>query len=110
MNKEKEIEGMAKVIVKFKEKHDIPLGVGFHSVDLSKHIIEAGYRKADEVRKETAKEILREIFRRLDNEIYEELGDRGDDVNYYTIDVREWICFIVDELGRKYALKNSEIV
>ena len=58
MNKEKEIEGMAKVIVNFKEKHDIPLGVGFHSVDLSKHIIEAGYRKAEEVRKETAKEIL----------------------------------------------------
>lgn len=54
----KEIEEMTKIIVNFKEKHDIPLSVGFHSVDLSKHIIEAGYRKADEVRKETAREIL----------------------------------------------------
>ena len=66
MNKEKEIEGMAKVIVNFKEKHDIPLGVGFHSVDLSKHIIEAGYRKADEVRKETAKEIYERVEKWLD--------------------------------------------
>lgn len=62
MNKEKEIEEMAKVIVNFKEKHDIPLGVGFHSVDLSKHIIEAGYRKAEDVRKETAKDILQELY------------------------------------------------
>lgn len=66
MDKEKEIEGMAKVIVNFKEKHDIPLGVGFHSVDLSKHIIEAGYRKAEDVRKETAKEIYERVEKWLD--------------------------------------------
>ena len=54
----KDIEEITKVIVNFKEKHSIPLGVDFHSVDLSKDIIEAGYRKADEVKKETAREIL----------------------------------------------------
>ena len=57
MDKEKEIEEMVKIARKYSEKFaNTPYYKGVKT-DMEA-IYEAGYRKADEVRKETAKEIL----------------------------------------------------
>lgn len=58
MAKEEEIREMTKEIVAFKVQNELPLGVGIHSVELSKHLVEAGYRKAADVRKEVIKEVV----------------------------------------------------
>ena len=60
MNKEKEIEELNDELADFCEEIvNISCGDELACADcLARHLIEAGYRKTDEVRKETAREIL----------------------------------------------------
>lgn len=70
MDKEKEIEGLAKTTCGYNGRK---CNICYNYVDgtfvekcphhhLAKYLIEEGYRKAEEVRKETAKEILQKLY------------------------------------------------
>ena len=59
MDKEKEIEEIEKIIENTMVICDDYICIGAH--ETAEKIVNIGYRKADEVRKETAKEILKEV-------------------------------------------------
>ena len=62
MNKQKEIEEMAICVDETcDDVEDNKCNSRKCSLCISKHLVGEGYRKADEVRKETAKEILKEV-------------------------------------------------
>lgn len=63
MNKEKEIEGMASDIADIcVDLADTSCGDKQCCTCMSKYLIEAGYRKAEEVRKETEKHIYQKLY------------------------------------------------
>ena len=69
MNKEKEIERMVQIAYNYsKEFANTPYYKGVYT-DMES-VCEAGYRKADEVRKETAKEILQDLYDGVINATY----------------------------------------
>lgn len=64
MTKEEQIEKMAKDIAGIEQQDDLTLGEVYGieaTFELAEILCDAGYRKAEEVRKETAREILQKI-------------------------------------------------
>lgn len=87
MDKEREIEEMCEIARKYSE--DIANTPYYKGVKTDMEAIyEAGYRKADEVRKETAKEILQAVY----NEWFKS----------------ETIDLFVKNLAKKYGIEVDE--
>ena len=62
MTKEEQIEEMAKDIAGIEQQEDLTLGEVYGieaTFELAEILCDAGYRKADEVRKETAREVIK---------------------------------------------------
>lgn len=96
MNKEKEIEEMAEFIGEtLSVRHEgdrFPLTVLTRDF-LARRIIKAGYRKADEVRKEMAKEILQDLY---------------DEASKYCDDTMGLNTYEIKQLAKKYGVEVDE--
>lgn len=65
MTKEEQIEEMVKDIAGIEQQEDLTLGEVYGieaTFELAEILFDAGYRKADEVRKETARAILQTMY------------------------------------------------
>lgn len=69
MTKEEQIEKMAKDIAGIEQQEDLTLGEVYGieaTFELAEILCDAGYRKSDEVRKETAREVISWILNHID--------------------------------------------
>lgn len=71
MTKEEQIEEIAKDIAGIEQQEDLTLGEVYGieaTFELAEILCDAGYRKAEEIRKETAREILDKILKVIEFE------------------------------------------
>lgn len=107
MTKEEQIEKMAKDIAGIEQQDDLTLGEVYGieaTFELAEILCDAGYRKADEVRKETAREIL--------NLVYQRVKDISGKSEYLLDDesIYEDSSFVnvLNNIGQKYGVEVEE--
>lgn len=110
MDKEREIEEMAKTVnngcrVACSDCRERALCEVRHVAEV---LVDEGYRKADEARKETAKEILQTIWDRFSRKISDEFGDMASDIKYITLDVEEVYDYLLGDLAGEYGIEVDE--
>lgn len=93
MDKEKEIEEMSNVIAEICEKQSKKYKCDDCNNCMAEFLLNAGYRKADEVRKETAKEILQDLY---------------DEASKYCDETMGLDTYEIKQLSKKYGVEVDE--
>ena len=103
MTKEEQIEKMAKDIAGIEQQDDLTLGEVYGieaTFELAEILCDAGYRKADEVRKETAREILNLVYQRV-----KDISGKSDDESIYE---DSSFVNVLNNIGQKYGVEVEE--
>lgn len=115
MDREKEIEEMAQAQGNYCKNNNrsckeciIKDGEGCRSYITALILYGKGIRVADDVRKETAKEILQTIWDRFSRKISDEFGDMASDIKYITLDVEEVYDYLLGDLAEEYGVEGDD--